>query len=90
MAGRLARDEVIPMPNHNPDVPASRPPSSTEPLLLRVPEVAQQLAMSRTATYRLVASGALPSLLIGGCRRVSREQLNAFVAGLAATDGGVR
>jgi excisionase family DNA binding protein len=49
------------------------------PLLLRVEEAAEVLAIGRSKTYELIASGQLESVLIGGCRRVPTEALAAFV-----------
>ena len=48
-------------------------------LLLKVPEVAQRLGISRAKVYELIAGGQLPSVKIGGCRRVRSRDLAAFV-----------
>lgn len=52
----------------------------TEPLLLRVDEVARALALGRSKVYELIASGELPSLTIGAARRVPAEALRAWIA----------
>lgn len=52
----------------------------TEPLLLRVEEVARALALGRSKVYELIASGELPSLTIGAARRVPAEALRRYVA----------
>lgn len=52
-------------------------------LLLRVPEVAQQLGISRAKVYELIACGDLISVKIDGCRRVRMRDLNEYVEGLA-------
>lgn len=52
----------------------------TEPLLLRVEEVASALALGRSKVYELIASGELPSLTIGAARRVPAEALRRYVA----------
>lgn len=41
-----------------------------EPLLLRVDEAAEALALSRTKLYELMASGELESVKLGRARRV--------------------
>jgi excisionase family DNA binding protein len=57
-----------------------------ERLLLRVPEVAARLSMSRGKVYELMRSGALPSVRIDRSRRVRTHDLEAFVSAL--TPGG--
>ncbi len=52
----------------------------TEPLLLRVEEVARALAVGRTKVYELIASGQLPSITIGSARRVPTEALAKWIA----------
>ena len=52
----------------------------TEPLLLRVDEVARALALGRTKVYELIASGELPSITIGAARRVPAEALGRWIA----------
>jgi excisionase family DNA binding protein len=56
-----------------------------EALLLRVPEVAVRLGLSRAKVYQLMANGDLPSVKVGGCRRVRSEDLRAFTKDLRAT-----
>ncbi|MGH2378796.1 MAG: helix-turn-helix domain-containing protein [Candidatus Limnocylindria bacterium] len=51
----------------------------TEPLLLRVEEVARALALGRSKVYELIASGELPSLTIGSARRVPAEALHRWI-----------
>lgn len=53
-----------------------------EAMLLKIPEVAARLGMSRAKVYELMASGALCSVRVDGCRRVRTEDLVAFVANL--------
>ena len=57
--------------------------SDMEALLLRVPEAAARLGVSRAKLYELIASGALPAVKIDGCRRVRTDDLRASVEGLA-------
>jgi excisionase family DNA binding protein len=51
-----------------------------EPLLLRVDEAAEALALSRTKVYELMASGELESVKVGRARRVLLASLRHFVA----------
>ncbi len=51
-------------------------------MLLKVPEVADRLGMSRAKVYELMASGELRSVRIHGCRRVRTSDLLDFVAQL--------
>jgi excisionase family DNA binding protein len=48
-------------------------------LLLKIPEVAENLGISRAKVYELMAAGDLPSVKIGGCRRVRAVDLVAYV-----------
>lgn len=48
-------------------------------MALRPTEVAQTLGIGRSKTYELLASGALPSVRIGGSIRVPVEALNAWM-----------
>jgi len=41
------------------------------------------LGISRAKLYELIASGALPSVKVDGCRRVRTEDLVAYVNGLS-------
>jgi excisionase family DNA binding protein len=51
-------------------------------LLLTADEVARALRVGRSKVYELMRSGALPSVKIGGSRRVSVTALAEFVAAL--------
>lgn len=53
-----------------------------ETLLLKVPDVAARLGISRAKVYELMASGSLRSVRVDGCRRVLTDDLVAFVASL--------
>lgn len=50
-------------------------------IMLRVPEAAELLGISRAKCYQGVASGDIPSCLIAGVRRVPVEALKARVRG---------
>jgi len=51
-------------------------------LLYRVTEVAAILSLSRSTVYELVLSGVLPSVRIGGSRRIRGEDLARYVDSL--------
>ena len=42
-------------------------------LLLRVEDAGEELGISRAQIYKLLQSGALPSIAIGKSRRIARE-----------------
>lgn len=46
---------------------------------MRVPEVAAVLAVTPRSVYRLFASGDLKSVLVNGCRRIKRSDLDAYI-----------
>ena len=52
----------------------------SEPLLLRVEEVARALAIGRSKVYELIASGELPSMTIGSARRIPADVLQKWIA----------
>ena len=55
-------------------------------MLLSVGEVAAALGCGRDTVYRLMTSGALPSVTVGDrLRRVRRDDLRAFVDALTET-----
>lgn len=49
-------------------------------LLLRPSEVAEALGVGRSKVYELIATGAIPSITLGGCVRVPLEPLRAWIA----------
>jgi len=53
---------------------------SREPWLLRVEEAAELVGVSRSFLYNLISSGQLPSVRIGGCRRIWADQLREWLA----------
>lgn len=55
-----------------------------EGLLLKVPEAAEVLRLSRAKVYELIKSGALPSVRIDGARRVRVSDLRAYVDSLVS------
>lgn len=55
-----------------------------EELLVTVHEAARRLGLGRSATYTLIQRGELPSIKIGGSRRVAVADLCEFVERLRA------
>ncbi len=51
-------------------------------LLLRPAEAAVVLSLGRSKVYELMRLGLLPSVRIGGARRIPRAALTDFVSGL--------
>lgn len=51
-------------------------------LLLTVPEAAGYLGFGRTKVYELVGTGEIPSVRVGGSRRIKSDELVAYVASL--------
>jgi excisionase family DNA binding protein len=51
-------------------------------LLLKIPEAAAQLGISRAKLYELIADGSIRSVRLGGCRRIRASDLNDFVDAL--------
>ncbi len=49
-------------------------------LLLTVDACSSRLAISRSATYRLIQTGALRSILIGRSRRIPAFVLDEFIS----------
>lgn len=47
--------------------------------MLTVPQIAQELAVSRMTVYRLVHDGELPALRIGRSIRIRRHDLNTYI-----------
>ncbi len=49
------------------------------PILFRVEEAALRLGIGRTSMYRLVMSGEVESVLIGGLRRIPAPCIEEYV-----------
>lgn len=65
---------------------SSRAPDTASRMLLTVTDVANELGCGRDSVYALIANGALPSGRLGRrLRRSRRGDLEAFVAGVAAS-----
>lgn len=61
--------------------------TTDDQLLVTPEEAARRLSLGRTTIYELMASGELPSVNVGRCRRVPVSELCSFVARLV--DGTV-
>lgn len=57
-----------------------------EQLLYTPVQVADALGLSRAKTYGLLRDGELPSIKIGRSRRVTRDDLQAFIESHRAED----
>jgi excisionase family DNA binding protein len=58
-------------------------PHSVDKLLYTPRQAAEALGVSRSTIYVLMATGDVPSVHIGSCRRVPAEGLRRYVVGLA-------
>lgn len=54
--------------------------NGSEKLLLKMPEVAEILSVSRSHAYKLVAEGRLPVIHLGRAIRVPKPWVEKFVA----------
>ena len=59
-----------------------RTPETTDKMLYTPIEAAQALGVSRSTIYVLMASGDIPSVRIGACRRVPVEGLRHYISRL--------
>lgn len=50
--------------------------------LLKPEAVAHLLQVSRSKAYRLIKSGEIESVMVGGNRRVPRQGLDSYIEGL--------
>jgi excisionase family DNA binding protein len=55
-------------------------------MLLRAPEVAEVLGLSRSRVYELLSSGDLPVVRIGSCVRVPVDALRRWIDGHASSN----
>lgn len=54
-------------------------PPSADTVLLTIPETARELRVARATVYRLINSGALPTVRVGHARRVERTALTTYI-----------
>lgn len=66
------------------------PAINTPKMLYSIAEAAALLSLSRAHLYRLLERGELTSIRIGRSRRVSRSELEAYVAHLEQKTGDER
>lgn len=66
-------------------VPAA--PAPEELRLLTVERFCARYSVSRSTAFRLIRSGALPSVKLGASRRIPVDGAERFVASLTVTDG---
>jgi excisionase family DNA binding protein len=60
----------------------NRMDTETDRELITVQEAADRLAVSRWMIYRLIWDQKVKSVQIGRCRRIVRQSLNDYIAGL--------
>ena len=60
-------------------MPRRKKPSTAEPLLLTIPDVAIQLGVCRNTVYNLIYHKGLPSLRVGNARRVHPDSLQDWL-----------
>ncbi len=53
--------------------------STAQPVLLTIPDVAVQLGVCRNTVYNLINRNGLPSVLLGGVRRVHPDSLQSWL-----------
>jgi len=56
-----------------------RATDSIQPILFSVPQVAKLIGFSRTKTYELVQAGKIPSIIVEGRTRVTRNAIDAWI-----------
>lgn len=52
--------------------------------LLKIPEVAERLQVSRAFVYELMSAGQIPAVSIGAARRVPESGLDTYIHRLVA------
>lgn len=55
-------------------------PATEQRRAYKVEEVAELLGLSRNTVFRLLKAGDLKSIKVGGSRRITVEQLDAYLA----------
>lgn len=66
----------------------ARPVVEPRPLLLSVKEAAALLGIGRSTLYRLIERGEIPSVHIGGSRRIPLSAAHEFVEALLERSAG--
>jgi len=57
------------------------------PVAFTIPDAGAYSGLSRSRLYRLIQSGDLPSLRVGGRRMIRRDALDAFFDRMTAESG---
>jgi excisionase family DNA binding protein len=65
-----------------PAAKSTRGSRGSERVLLRIVEVAEMLAISRSKCYEMIQSGELPFIKLGRAIRVARADLDEWLAGI--------
>lgn len=63
--------------------------TADQPLLYRVRDAAQLLAVGESAVHELIARGDLESVKIGASRRVTRAGIESYIRRMAGRTGDV-
>lgn len=66
-------------------VHVTTPTTASDRLAYTVEEAAELIGMSRSGLYKRIAKGEIATLKIGAARRITREQLHAFLESKAAS-----
>ncbi|MGE3110090.1 MAG: helix-turn-helix domain-containing protein [Vicinamibacterales bacterium] len=59
---------------------SERPRESKQAALVKVPDAAHELAISKRSAWRLISAGKLDTVRIGRSVRVTRESIERFIA----------
>ena len=68
-------------PSPEPQPPARGAPEPAGPLLLRVAEAAEVLAISRSSLYQLMSAGEVRTVRLGRTVRIPRRELERLAEG---------
>ena len=60
-------------------MPRRKKPSTAQPLLLTIPDVAIRLGVCRATVYNLIYRKGLPTMLLGSIRRVHPDSLDGWL-----------
>lgn len=60
-------------------MPRQKKASTAQPLLLSVADVAVQLGVCRNTVYKLMRRKSLPSVMLGGVRRIHPSSLHDWL-----------
>ncbi len=60
-------------------MPGNKKPSTAQPLLLTIPDVAITLGVCRSTVYNLIYRRGLPTIRLGNVRRVHPDSLQEWL-----------